>query len=61
MGVLAVEDGPMWTGFLVVLLILVLVFGGYLGGTRGAGGSVITLMIILTVLYMLNWLPDPWW
>ena len=51
----------MWTGFLVVLLILVLVFGGYLGGARGAGGSVITLMIILTALYMLNWLPDAWW
>lgn len=51
----------MWTGFLVVLLILVLVFGGYLGGTRGAGGSVITVMIILTALYLMNWLPDPWW
>jgi hypothetical protein len=54
-------EGSMWTGFLVVLLILVLVFGGYLGGARGAGGSVITLMIILTALYFLNWLPAPCW
>lgn len=53
------ERGPVWTGFLVVLLILVLLFGGYLGGAHGAGGSVITLMIILTALYMFNWLPDP--
>ncbi|AVO44464.1 hypothetical protein C6569_04970 [Phreatobacter cathodiphilus] len=55
------EEGPMWTGFLVVLLILVLVFGGYLGGTRGAGGSLVLLMIILTGLYLVGWLPDPWW
>jgi hypothetical protein len=34
---------------------------GFLGGARGAGGSVITVMIILTALYLLNWLPDPWW
>jgi hypothetical protein len=51
----------MWTGFLVVLLILVLVFGGYLGGARGAGGSLFMLMLILTGLYLVGWLPDPWW
>jgi len=53
--------GPTRTGFLVVLLILVLLFGGCLGGARGAGGSVITLMSILSAIYMLNWLPAPWW
>ena len=55
------ERAPTRTGFLVVLLILVLLFGGYLGGARGAGGSVITLMSTLSALYMLNRLPDPWW
>ena len=43
----------MWTGFPAVLPIAVPVFGGYLGGD----GSV----IVLTALYMLNWLPGPLW
>ncbi|MDP2800481.1 MAG: hypothetical protein Q8O26_01225 [Phreatobacter sp.] len=51
----------MAVGFLVVLLIVLLVFGGYFGGARGAGGSVITLMAILTGLHLIGWLPDPWW
>ncbi|MBL8568394.1 MAG: hypothetical protein JNK84_04850 [Phreatobacter sp.] len=47
----------MWTGLPVVLPTAVRVFDGYPGGD----GSVITVMIVLTALHMLNWLPGPWW